>query len=45
MGLRCAVGVTALATMVIGIYPEPFIRGVNWSIGIAQAPRVATRAK
>jgi NADH-quinone oxidoreductase subunit N len=45
MGLRCAVGVTALATMVIGIYPEPFIRGVNWSIGITQAPRVAIRAK
>ncbi len=36
IGMRCAVGVTALATIVIGVYPEPFIRGVNWSLGIAQ---------
>ncbi|MGB6248531.1 MAG: NADH-quinone oxidoreductase subunit N [Terriglobales bacterium] len=41
IGMRFAVGVTALATIVIGIYPEPFIRGVNWSLGIAQSPHVA----
>jgi NADH-quinone oxidoreductase subunit N len=40
-GMRCAVGVTALATIVIGVFPEPFIRGVNWSLGIAQTPHVA----
>ncbi|MGD0826421.1 MAG: NADH-quinone oxidoreductase subunit N [Terriglobales bacterium] len=40
-GMRFTVGVTALATIVIGIYPEPFIRGVNWSLGIAQTPHVA----
>jgi len=41
LGMRAAVGVTAMATLVIGIYPEPFIRGVNWSLGIAQTPHVA----
>jgi len=41
LGMRCAVGVTALATLVIGVYPEPFIRGVNWSLGIVQSPHVA----
>ncbi len=41
VGMRFTVGVTALATIVIGIYPEPFIRGVNWSLGIAQTPHVA----
>jgi NADH-quinone oxidoreductase subunit N len=42
LGMRCAVGVTALATIVIGVYPEPFIRGVNWSLGIVQSPHAAT---
>src|SRR5271166_713641 len=41
LGMRCAVGVTALATLVIGVYPEPFIRSVNWSLGIVQSPHVA----
>ena len=41
LGMRFAVGVTALATIVIGVYPEPFIRGVNWSLGIVQSPHVA----
>ena len=41
VGMRFTVGITALATIVIGIYPEPFIRGVNWSLGIAQSPHVA----
>src|SRR6202166_3948497 len=37
LGMRCAVGVTALATLVIGVYPEPFIQSVNWSMGIGQS--------
>jgi NADH-quinone oxidoreductase subunit N len=41
LGMRAALGITALATIVIGIYPEPFIRSVNWSLGIAQTPHVA----
>ena len=36
LGMRLAVGLTALATIVIGIYPEPFIRTVNWSLNIAR---------
>jgi hypothetical protein len=43
--MRCALGVTALATIVIGVYPEPFISGVNWSLGIAQSPHVAALVK
>jgi NADH-quinone oxidoreductase subunit N len=38
LGMRCAVGVTALATLVIGIYPEPAIQSVNWSLGIVKSP-------
>jgi NADH-quinone oxidoreductase subunit N len=45
LGMRCALGVTALATIVIGVYPEPFIRGVNWSLGIVQSPHVAALMK
>jgi NADH-quinone oxidoreductase subunit N len=45
LGMRCAVGVTALATLVIGVYPEPFIQSVNWSLGIAQSRRVPVVAK
>jgi NADH-quinone oxidoreductase subunit N len=44
-GMRCAVGVAALATIVIGVYPEPFIRSVNWSLGIAQTPHIAALLK
>ena len=44
-GMRAALGITALATIVIGVYPEPFIRSVNWSLGIAQSPRVAALMK
>jgi NADH-quinone oxidoreductase subunit N len=40
LGMRAALGVTALATIVIGVYPEPFIQTVNWSLGIAQSPHV-----
>jgi NADH-quinone oxidoreductase subunit N len=43
LGLRCAVAVTALATIGIGVYPEPFIRSVNWSLGIAQAPQATSK--
>ncbi len=45
LGMRVALGVTALATIVIGVYPEPFIRSVNWSLGIAQTPHVAAMLK
>ena len=44
-GMRCTLGVTALATIVIGVFPEPFIRGVNWSLGIAQSPHVAAMVR
>ncbi len=45
LGLRAAVGIAALATLVIGVFPEPFIRGVNWSLLIAQSPHVAAMVK
>lgn len=45
LGMRCTLGVTALATIVIGVFPEPFIRGVNWSLGIVQSPHVAALVK
>jgi NADH-quinone oxidoreductase subunit N len=45
LGMRCTLGVTALATIVIGVFPEPFIRGVNWSLGIVQSPHVAAMVR
>ena len=33
-GLRAALALTACATVLIGIYPEPFVRAVNWSLGL-----------
>ena len=39
VGMRVALGVTAFATVYIGILPEQFIRAVNWSLGIAQTRR------
>ncbi len=45
LGMRCTLGVTALATIGIGVFPEPFIRGVNWSLGIAQSPHVAAMVR
>jgi NADH-quinone oxidoreductase subunit N len=42
LGMRFALGISALATVFIGIYPEPFIRTVNWSLGIAQSAPVAS---
>jgi NADH-quinone oxidoreductase subunit N len=32
MGL--ALAITAAATFGIGVYPEPFLRAVNWSLGL-----------
>jgi NADH-quinone oxidoreductase subunit N len=32
LGMRVALGVTALATVIIGVYPEPFIRVVTSSL-------------
>jgi len=43
--MRFAVGIAALATIVIGVFPEPFIHGVNWSLNIAQNPHVAALVK
>lgn len=43
MGMRVALGVTALATLFIGVYPEPFIHSVNWALGLAQASSVAMK--
>jgi NADH-quinone oxidoreductase subunit N len=45
LGMRFALGITALATIVIGVFPEPFIHTVNWALGIAQAPHVAAMMK
>ena len=36
-----ALGITALATVGIGLYPDPFIRAVNWSLNLAQYSPVA----
>ena len=41
LGVRAALIVSALATIVIGVYPEPFIHSANWALGIAQSPHVA----
>jgi len=45
LGMKAAVGITALATILIGVFPEPFIRTVNWSLGIAQAPHVTAMVR
>jgi NADH-quinone oxidoreductase subunit N len=45
LGMRCAVGLTALATIMIGVYPEPFIRSVNWSLNITQSARATVVVK
>jgi NADH:ubiquinone oxidoreductase subunit 2 (subunit N) len=39
--MRAALGVTALATLYIGILPNRFIELVNWALGIAQNPAIA----
>jgi NADH-quinone oxidoreductase subunit N len=40
-GIRAALFVTAVATIGIGLYPDPFIRAANWSLHIAQYAPVA----
>src|SRR5436190_23729385 len=40
-GMKVGLGITAFATVVIGIFPEPFIRTVTWSLGIALSAPVA----
>jgi NADH-quinone oxidoreductase subunit N len=40
-GMRVALGVTALATVVIGIIPEFFIKAATWSLPIAQRTTAA----
>ncbi len=44
-GMRAALVVTAIATIVIGVYPEPFINGANWALGIAQSPHMTAMVK
>ena len=39
--MSTALGITALATVGIGLYPDPFIRAVNWSLNLAQYSPVA----
>ena len=41
MPMAATLGVTAVATLVIGIYPEPFIYIVRWSLGLVHNPAVA----
>jgi NADH-quinone oxidoreductase subunit N len=41
-GMRVALGVTAFATVYIGIFPEQFIGIVTWSIGIVEVTSVAS---
>jgi NADH-quinone oxidoreductase subunit N len=41
-GMRVALGITAFATVAIGVFPEQFIRAVNWSLGIAQTAPIAS---
>jgi NADH-quinone oxidoreductase subunit N len=37
LGVRAALAVSALATLIIGVYPEPFIHSVNWALGLTQS--------
>jgi hypothetical protein len=39
--MKTALGISALLTVFIGVYPEPFIRAVNWSLGIVHSGAVA----
>jgi NADH-quinone oxidoreductase subunit N len=41
-GLRVALGVTAFATVFIGLFPNWFIGLVNWSLGITQTSAIAS---
>jgi hypothetical protein len=44
-GMRVALGITAFATLYIGIMPEQFIRAVNWSLGLNQVSSVVSLLK
>jgi NADH-quinone oxidoreductase subunit N len=39
--MRAALGITAFATLFIGIMPNQFIQAVNWALGIANNPSTA----
>jgi NADH-quinone oxidoreductase subunit N len=39
--MMMALGITAFATVGIGLYPEPFIRAVNWSLNLPQYASIA----
>jgi NADH-quinone oxidoreductase subunit N len=41
-GMSVALGVTAFATLYIGILPEQFIRAVDWSLGIVRSAPMAS---
>src|SRR6476469_5223429 len=41
LGMRVALGVTALATVYIGVMPNQFIEIVNWTLGLARHASVA----
>jgi NADH-quinone oxidoreductase subunit N len=42
LAMRLALGISAAATLVIGLYPNPFIQFVNWSLGIANITPIAS---
>jgi NADH-quinone oxidoreductase subunit N len=44
-GMRIALGITAFATIYIGILPEQFIRAVNWTLGLNQVSSVISQLK
>jgi hypothetical protein len=39
--MRVGLGVTAFATVFIGVMPNRFIEMANWALGIAQNPNTA----
>ena len=41
LGMKTALGIAALATVGIGVFPEPFIRIVDWSLGLVRTSAVA----
>jgi NADH-quinone oxidoreductase subunit N len=45
VGMRFALGLTALATVFIGVFPERFILAVNWALNIASSGAMASLVK
>jgi NADH-quinone oxidoreductase subunit N len=39
--MKFSLGLTTLATVGIGVFPDTFIRAANWSLGIVQSSSVA----